>query len=462
MAPFFTRANNGRDRASGPPTLGPPSLEGILDRLAFALLWAFILAVPWEGDTLIGGIAITRWLGLLAFAAAALRFSVKGSARKPCVLHLWMAAFVVWAALSLAWTRDTDMTITRIGSYSQLAIMVWLIWELAHTEERWTALLYAYCMGACVSSINAIRNLVMGMTSASESARKLAEYGRYAPTGFDQNEFALLLALSIPMAWYLLTRRQSLPAAILCWAQLLLGVVAILLTGSRAGLISLFAALTIVPFALPLLRGWKRRICWAALPCLVASAVFLVPATTWERLLTTGSEIAGGTLEHRTVIWAAGLNVFRQHPFLGVGAGAFGPSVVGAIDIDYVAHNSFLSVLVELGVVGALILLALIASMLYLAVRMGGLARWLWIVLLLTWAAGASSLTWEYRKATWFLFGMVAAEGSLTRTGRKPGAMAMPRQVFAGASHSKPLLPAQPRPQVIQGTRHRPGLRGYV
>ena len=373
-----------------------------------------------------------------------------------------MAAFVVWASLSLVWTRDTDMTLSRAGSYLQLAIMVWLIWELALTEVRLAALLYAYCMGACVSSINAIRNLIMGMTGASENARKLSEYGRYAPHGFDQNEFALLLALSIPMAFYLLTRRQSFSAAILCWAQLFLGIVAILLTGSRAGLISLLAALTILPFALPLLRGWKRRICWAALPCIVACAVVLVPPTTWGRLLTTSSEISAGTLDLRTVIWAAGLNVFRQHPFIGVGAGAFGPSVVDAIDMNYVAHNSFLSILVELGIVGFLILLALLTSMLYLAVRMGGLDQWLWIVLLLTWAAGVSSLTWEYRKTTWFLFGMIAAEGSLTRTGRRPGATAIARQVFAGRTHSRPLLSVQSDSEMIQGTGERPGLRRFV
>jgi O-Antigen ligase len=434
MATFTTRASNGWDRTPRPPTLEPA-----LNRLAFGLLWAFILAVPWEGDTLIGGFAITRWLGLMALAAAVLRLIVTGSARAPHVLHGWMAAFVVWAWLSLAWTLDSEMTFSRIGSYSQLAIMVWLIWELAVTGERCTALLYAYCMGACVSSINAIRNLLTGMAGASENALKLTEYGRYAPTGFDQNEFALVLALSIPMAMYLLTRRQSLPAAILCWAQLLMGIVAILLTGSRAGLISLLAALTIVPFALPLLRGWKRRICWAALPCIAASAVFFVPATTWERLLTMGSEITGGTLDHRTVIWSAGLNVFRQHPFFGVGAGAFAPSVAGAIDVNYVAHNSFLSVLVELGVVGGLILLAILSSMVYLALRMGGLNRWLWIVLLLTWTAGAASLTWEYRKATWFLFGMVAAEAGWARTGRRPFAAAIAPQVFAGSLHGQRL-----------------------
>ena len=75
-------------------------IEPILDRLAFGFLWAFVLAVPWEGDTLIGGFAVTRWLGFAAVGAAALRFSVKGSVRWPHALHGWMAAFVLWASLS--------------------------------------------------------------------------------------------------------------------------------------------------------------------------------------------------------------------------------------------------------------------------------------------------------------------------------------------------------------------------
>src|SRR5471030_100805 len=106
MAPYTTRASNGWVRTSGPLTVNPPTLEPILDPLAFGLLWAFILVVPLEGDTLIGGFAITRWLGMLALAATVLRFFVKGSARRPSVLHGWMAAFVVLASLSVAWTRD--------------------------------------------------------------------------------------------------------------------------------------------------------------------------------------------------------------------------------------------------------------------------------------------------------------------------------------------------------------------
>jgi O-antigen ligase len=79
------------------------------------------------------------------------------------------------------------------------------------------------------------------------------------------------------------------------------------------------------------------------------------------------------------------------------------------VDIPYVAHNTFLSVLVELGIVGALLLGGLLVSAFRSALRMPSLERCLWVALLLTWSVGVSSLTWEYRKPTWFLFGILAA-----------------------------------------------------
>jgi len=122
-------------------------------------------------------------------------------------------------------------------------------------------------------------------------------------------------------------------------------------------------------------------------------------------------------LTHRTLLWAAGLDAFRNHPFLGVGSGAYGLTILKVADFSYmtgsaanaVAHNTFLSILVELGVVGALLLFMLLASMVYSAIRMRYLERCLWISLLLTWTIGVSALTWEYRKPTWFLFSLLAA-----------------------------------------------------
>jgi len=124
-------------------------------------------------------------------------------------------------------------------------------------------------------------------------------------------------------------------------------------------------------------------------------------------------------MTHRTVIWAAGMDAFRDHALAGVGAGAYGAAVLKAVDIPYAAHNTFLSVLVELGVIGAVIFSALLASIGYCVWRMEYLAKCLWITLLLTWATGVSALTWEYHKPTWFLFGLVTAH-AYARRDRSP------------------------------------------
>jgi len=134
------------------------------------------------------------------------------------------------------------------------------------------------------------------------------------------------------------------------------------------------------------------------------------PESSWRRFSQTGSEMTEGTMTHRTVIWAAGLAAFRDHAFLGVGSGSYATTVLRAVDVYYVAHNTFLSVLVELGVLGELLFLMLLAVMFTSILRMPKLERRLWTVLFLTWAVGVSALTWEYRKPTWLLFGLFAAQ----------------------------------------------------
>ena len=51
----------------------------------------------------------------------------------------------------------------------------------------------------------------------------------------------------------------------------------------------------------------------------------------------------------------------------------------------------------------------LMASLYYAALRMRGLETRLWVTVLLTWTVGVMALTWEYRKPTWIMFGLLVA-----------------------------------------------------
>jgi O-antigen ligase len=361
-----------------------------------------------------------RWLGSLAFCVTLLWIGLTRRVRRISGLHYLLAGLAGWSALSILWTADWDGTITRAGTYVQLLAAVWLIWELATTESRVLGLLQCYVLGTCISSISTIVNFVQGRTAAQlaiAEGRTVWEVTRYTISGVNENDLGVMLALSIPMTFYLAARRKRLLTRCLCWLQLGAATTAVLLTGSRGSLFAATVAVLLTLLGLPSAQGLTVKIAGLAV---VASATLFIPQAIWDRLLSAGTELSEGTLTHRTVIWAAGMDALRDHAFLGVGAGAYGQTVLKAVDIPYVAHNTFLSVFVELGIVGALLLGGLLTCALLNAILMSSLERCLWVTLLLTWSVGVSSLTWEYSKPTWFLFGMLAAH-TFARRSEPPG-----------------------------------------
>jgi len=95
-----------------------------------------------------------------------------------------------------------------------------------------------------------------------------------------------------------------------------------------------------------------------------------------------------------------------------VGAGGFPVAIERNVVTAWVAHNTFLSIIVELGVVGFGIFACLLLMLIYAAIRLPVLGRSLWLVMLLTWALGASGMTWENTKPTWLIFGLLVADSA--------------------------------------------------
>jgi O-antigen ligase len=403
-----------------------------LDRIAYIVLCAFVFDMPWgEYVPQLGGLVLSTWIGLLAVGVMALRTAVSGRRRILSLLHYWMLGLAAWSALSIFWTVDWGSTVTRVGTYLQLLTVVWLIWELAVTEERVVGLLQAYVFGALVTSVGTFYNFMAGHTAAQFAAtipgKVVWETYRYSFAYLNEDDLGLVVALSIPMVFYLLASRKGLLVELLCWLQLGAGFCSILLSGSRGALLAAVSALIMYPLILSRLPRWQKYASPVACVALLAGGAYLVPQSLWSRIFEFGyRELAAGTLTHRTVLWAAGLEAFRDHPFLGIGAGAYGPAILRAVDIPYPAHNSFISVLVELGVIGALLVFALLANFFHCAKRMRYLERCLWMTLLMTWTVGVSSLTWEYRKPTWFLFGLLTAHGYSRRQENRAVAVSAP------------------------------------
>jgi len=379
---------------------------------------------------------VTLGLGVLAVVE-------RGRVRRPALGHIVMALFVLLAALSYLWSLFPEGTLIEAFSYVQLFTMVWLIWELAPGVEEQMYLMRAYVFGTFVSGIDTFYLFL----SHQESV-----YQRYAGAKLDANDLGLIMALSVPMSYYLLIHNKGWIVWV-CRLQLILAGITILLTASRGASLATAVGLTIVPLTQARLSGRQRVALLLTIVLLISGALYFVPATSWERLATLPTEFTQGTLTGRTIIWKAGWEIFRSHPFFGIGANAFrlvvsrvltDPIHLGEADPAPPAHNTFLSVLVEQGVLGFAVFCALLIA---LAVSLRGMPPFpqrLWIVSLAVWIVGVSSLTWEMRKPTWFFFGLLMAQcGSIAqmKLTAPPVARGLQRRIVRSTRSMAPAFP---------------------
>ena len=393
-----------------------------LGKVAFASLWLLVFAIPWEDAITIADFGTTaRLIGMLAGGLGILAIVERGRVRRLSLAHIIMALFVALAAVSYLWSLYPEGTQEQAFSYIQLLAMAWLIWELSPRAREQRRLMQAYLLGTCVSGIDTLYRYL----SHQESA-----YQRYAGARLDANDLGLIMALSIPVSYYLLIESKGKIAWVYT-LQLVLAATTILLTASRGAALATLVAVAIVPLTHARLTTRQRIAVLLTVSLLAYGALAFVPSTSWDRLSTVPNEFAQGTLTGRTVIWKAGWELFRAHPFLGIGANAF-RLIVSRVLAEPIhpdeygrapappAHNTFLSVLVEQGVIGLTLFCALLGVLALSLRALPPFQQKLWIVCLGVWVVGVSSLTWEMRKPTWFFFGLLMAQcGSMAQKGRR-------------------------------------------
>lgn len=382
-------------------------------RVVYWLSLVLIFTIPWEGAFHLPGLGTAATvMGLVVGACWIVTIVITGRTRAPITYLFALGVFVAWIALSVFWSADPGESIGAVLLWLQTFVLVYILWDLFRTKAALLAGLQAYVLGAYTAVFGAVLNYL-------NSNEFYSHQDRYSLGDTNPDGYGFIVALGIPVACYLAASAET-PRMfrLLNYGYLPAAFVGIALSGTRTASIAAGIGLLYGLATLTRLRLFTR---FAVVVLLAAALYFLLPIvqplTSFQRLGTTPVELSEGDLNGRIAQWRQGLTAFVEHPVIGVGTDQYR----SVNTLGKVAHNSYLSVLVELGLIG----FVLFATILWIVVRHAWhLPRWdrnFWMTVLLVWAIGASTLTWEHRKTTWlFLTFAVATAAAVAGRERHP------------------------------------------
>lgn len=385
----------------------------------------FVFSVPWENAIQIGHIGrASKALGYLTVIVWGLGVLANKRLRKPDSLHQAYLLFLIWNGLTLYWSLDPAATVDAFVTYLETFGLLLLFWDLYDREVLVKAALQAYVIGAFVAGGSIIVNYLTAPPA------RFPEHERISALGYKTDGIALVVAVAAPAAWYLAARpgarERPASARALNYAYIPVAVLAVAMTGTRG------ATIASIPTALFIIWSLRsatlgRRV--AALTAAAIAGVALVqfaPAGQLDRIATAsnlGEQTPQGALGGRVEIWRDSAQVFVEHPIAGVGTDAHRAAVAPRLEqrsaykkAEKEAHNTYVSVLTETGVVGFLLFGFIIVSVLRCLRQRSDWERWYWSVQMSVLALGAMTLSLEDSKSLWLMTALTVASAAAART----------------------------------------------
>lgn len=321
----------------------------------FVGLVVFAATVPLEIlFVLEGGLTGLRLFGPVLFAVWLVDLIFSGRHfRPPRVLWLYVL-FLAWAFLSVLWALNQEVALERALSFAQLVGFGVVTVEMVRTRRRayWVTgvLVGSSILSAVLGLLNAGATTEATTRMTVQVGQAIDEFGFYVGAG--------VLCAGL-LAIYARTQFRNLALA-----GLVVTIYPLYAVASRQAMVAIALSMLI----LTLLERGKTRILITfifVLGLLFGSWALLQRTTLlpWETLehLTVQNAIASGG-GGRSDIWRVALETAVSNPVLGVGLDNFklAYSRYEALLLPYLAklhgsadaHNIFLQILTELGIVG--------------------------------------------------------------------------------------------------------------
>ncbi len=333
-------------------------------------LLAFVIALVVRPAELFPGLASVQPLKVLALVAI-LSWLVttlfRGDRRvSKAPQGKWMIALLAGVFLSVVMSTNRAASSQMFtDGFVKLVLLYVLMVQLITTKRSEAKL--QFTLAACTVG------LALYAVALKFSGQADIEGNRAGFVGMlgDPNDLALVLLMYIPLLGELAFSARGVrrTAAFLGFSILILGVLA---TVSRGGALGLATALGVGFY-----DRWPKRLRVLLVPTMAAAVLSLMlVAGLNER---NSGAVAGTGIDessqNRLDAWQAGFRMTKAHPVFGVGLGEFAWSYPAYASSALrwqptEAHNSFIQVAAETGIVGFIPFLALVLVTFHVAYRL--------------------------------------------------------------------------------------------
>lgn len=292
-----------------------------------------------------------------------------------------LLAFVILSCVAGLFTQDVYLTLKQIlllfGLVGAYALSAALCRDARIAAAAvWTLTLVSLLI--CVIAVRGYAIQTGGGPHFWSSLLGKGDHPRLFGPFINPSFFAGFLAVAIPVAMgvYLVTRPKVM--AVLAGTAAVISILALMLTGSKFGILSALFAL-IVLFVLAALTKSLKHARFRRL--IIVSAILLPLLFVFRGPFASriAEAEAGGTQVHSTTFriytWGSTIRMALSNPWVGVGPGAFETihprySVAGPTKH---AHNTYLQTAAETGIPALVLLLAALAAVFWSA--MAGILR---------------------------------------------------------------------------------------
>ena len=337
----------------------------VAERVLVAATTLFLFVAPFAGSA---GLRAT----CLIVAALALAVTHRAAVPKPfrALPRSMLAAFAAWALvalLSFTWSVRPELTLAELRAELLYGVLAFGVFFLASSDpSRWRVWWIALVAGTLTAIVTKVLQPVLGLDLWRHAPREVA--GAFSthlvlvaallpalvcppPWGFRRNAIALALALValFAAAWDTGNR--------IVWPALFAGF-----------LVAIFAGRKTAAFELREMHALRRVIIAGGIAMTLAFAASIAEKSDrfYPKYPTFTSSLER---DIRPQLWAVGWREFLDAPWLGHGYGReiLAPSFLPLtpVGVDHPplthAHNIFLNVALQLGVVGLAVFLVLLA-----------------------------------------------------------------------------------------------------